>query len=482
MIEQNKLNELIKKGKYCSFCKVCNIACPTWQVSGREEEGPAGRLFLLQKWSEGTVNSGEIAQNILNCLQCGLCDKVCPAQLPLTKLFAQASKVLVRFAKKKNLKERFFNYVIQNNLKKHSVFYDFCQPVIALAQKVNKAAPHRFKKVSSWANEFPALELKPLRLGQPIKNDERESDSKPRILLFAGCIARRTLPGIARNTAQILQDAGCEVIFPAALTCCGVGQAKSGIYANANLKILQKLKFDYLVAICPSCLNAIKNIWPELAINAESKDYAKSLTSKAMDLSSFIVEYFNLEYINFTPEHEQTAPLFWHNPCRENRETLQNIKKLMDMWRVNLIDLSGRFPQDLTKSSSGQICCGKLPLAVKQAMQVKESTAFKIYTKTRSGDCSQNSRNLNSLIAKRARNKIIGNIAEHHGNGQGASQKTEQFRRELTGIITSCPRCVYSLRTAFDWQEDEICVKHISQLYLEKLKASIPSVKRDKQS
>lgn len=482
MIDQNKLNNLIKSCKYCSFCKACNNICPTWQVSGRDAEGPAGRLLLLQKWSQGNLTSREIAQNVLNCLQCGLCDKVCPARLSLTRLFAQASKVLAKFAKKKNLKERLFTYAIKNNLEQHPVFYDFCQPVIAITQRINGASPHRLKKVSNWANEFPAFGIKPFRLSQSIQNSQGGALHKPRILLFTGCVARRALPEIARDTAQILQDAGCEVISPAALTCCGNGRTKSGIFANANLRLLQKLKFDYLLAVCPSCLNAIKNTWPKLANSAESKEYAKSLSSKAVDLSSFIAEHFNLDYINFTPGSKRTSTLFWHNPCRETEEALQDINKLMDLWRINLTDLSGA-PSQSPAISSDHICCGKLSLAVKRTGPEPSNAVFNAHLgeSVNTAGCSENYEDLNRLIAKRTRNRIIGKIYENAAQDCALNPDSASSPKETSNIIiTSCPRCVYTLRAALNWQGDEVEVNHISKLYLEKLKASIPYVKPGK--
>lgn len=37
----------------CVHCGFCNATCPTYQLSGDENEGPRGRIYLIKQLLEG---------------------------------------------------------------------------------------------------------------------------------------------------------------------------------------------------------------------------------------------------------------------------------------------------------------------------------------------------------------------------------------------------------------------------------------------
>ncbi|NPA49076.1 MAG: (Fe-S)-binding protein [Thermodesulfobacteria bacterium] len=67
----------------CARCGKCLPACPSFQATLRESFSPRGRVALAR---EGLSAS----RTFSHCLLCGACEAVCPNELPLLEIFAQA--------------------------------------------------------------------------------------------------------------------------------------------------------------------------------------------------------------------------------------------------------------------------------------------------------------------------------------------------------------------------------------------------------
>ena len=71
----------------CVRCGQCLTSCPTYVLSGREAEGPRGRVALARAVHDGVLPlTPELLQHESNCLICDACTAVCPAGVHMDPL------------------------------------------------------------------------------------------------------------------------------------------------------------------------------------------------------------------------------------------------------------------------------------------------------------------------------------------------------------------------------------------------------------
>src|SRR4051794_39977471 len=71
----------------CVRCGQCLTSCPTYVLSGREAEGPRGRVALARAVHDGVLPvTPDLLQHEMNCLICDACTAVCPAGVHMDPL------------------------------------------------------------------------------------------------------------------------------------------------------------------------------------------------------------------------------------------------------------------------------------------------------------------------------------------------------------------------------------------------------------
>lgn len=88
---------LVALTSQCVRCGLCLPHCPTYQLSPEEPESPRGRIALLAASANATLAwQPSIQQHIDQCLACGHCERVCPAQVPYRQLLIQGRAHLAK--------------------------------------------------------------------------------------------------------------------------------------------------------------------------------------------------------------------------------------------------------------------------------------------------------------------------------------------------------------------------------------------------
>jgi L-lactate dehydrogenase complex protein LldE len=139
--------------------------------------------------------------------------------------------------------------------------------------------------------------------------------------LFVTCLVDLARPSIGFATLKLLEDAGCEVIYPESQTCCGQPGYNSGareVSIELARKVLAEFRdCDYVVAPSGSCTGQIKVHYPHDLFNdtAEQADF-DALAAKTFELSDFLVNVLKVEKV----PGRFAGTVTYHDSCAGLRE------------------------------------------------------------------------------------------------------------------------------------------------------------------
>src|SRR5215217_3015566 len=100
----------------CIHCGLCLEACPTYVITGNENDGPRGRLYLMRAVAEGRLEktSNAFGTHIDRCLGCRACEQVCPAGVEYGQLLEASREVLLEAQPKCDPANRVLRFVLRH--------------------------------------------------------------------------------------------------------------------------------------------------------------------------------------------------------------------------------------------------------------------------------------------------------------------------------------------------------------------------------
>jgi L-lactate dehydrogenase complex protein LldE len=142
-----------------------------------------------------------------------------------------------------------------------------------------------------------------------------------RVGLFVTCLVDMLRPSIGMAALDLLEAAGCEVVVPAAQTCCGQPGYNSGDRKSARAlaeKLLDEFEAcDYLVAPSGSCSGMIRTHYPDLFSDSPGlAARAARLAAKTHELTDFLVNVVKIDRVPGSFEGTVT----YHDSCSGLRE------------------------------------------------------------------------------------------------------------------------------------------------------------------
>ena len=172
-----------------------------------------------------------------------------------------------------------------------------------------------------------------------------------RVGLFVTCLVDLMRPRIGLAALELLEKAGCEVIVPAAQTCCGQPGYNSGDRHAAQAlarKVLREFKdCDYVVVPSGSCGGMIKTHYPELLSELpELRAEVEWLIARTWELTDFLANVAKLDRVPGRFE----GTITYHDSCSGLRE--MNVKSQP---RALLAMMPG---VSLKEMSTPEQCCG----------------------------------------------------------------------------------------------------------------------------
>ena len=139
--------------------------------------------------------------------------------------------------------------------------------------------------------------------------------------LFVTGLVDLVRPRIGFAALELLENAGCEVVVPAAQTCCGQPGYNSGDRASA-LELARKVvaefeSCDYVVAPSGSCAGMIRTHYPDLFRDApEERAHAQRVCDKTYELSDFLTRVLKVAKV----AGRYDGAVTYHDSCAGLRE------------------------------------------------------------------------------------------------------------------------------------------------------------------
>src|ERR1043165_434199 len=224
----------------CIHCGLCLEACPTYVITGNENDGPRGRLYLMRAVAEGRLEntSSAFATHIDRCLGCRACEQVCPAGVEYGQLLEASREVLRESQPKSDLANKLLRFVLRHvwlSPARLRLFYTASRVFrdLGLARLLLKS---RLARLISPRAEFGLALLensKGIFHAKAQRRNERRKDQKT-VLMFRGCVGEGLFARVNRATERVLSANNFDVATPTEQVCCGALHAHAGDLEGAR--------------------------------------------------------------------------------------------------------------------------------------------------------------------------------------------------------------------------------------------------------
>ncbi len=225
----------------CIHCGLCLEACPTYVITGNENDGPRGRLYLMRAVAEGRLeNTSEAFRtHIDRCLGCRACEQVCPAGVEYGQLLEHSREELLQAQPKSDLTDKALRFALRHlwlSPARLRLFFGAARSFrdLGLARLLLKS--RLFSRRLTFA--LALLESsRPIFAKHKLKGYRRvQSDPSPDnvVLLFTGCVGEGLFARVNQATERVLRANGFNVQAPQEQVCCGALHAHAGDLEGAR--------------------------------------------------------------------------------------------------------------------------------------------------------------------------------------------------------------------------------------------------------
>ena len=231
---QNTLAAEEQKLLACIHCGLCLEACPTYVVTGDENDGPRGRLYLMRAVGEGRLSneSDSFKNHIDRCLGCRACEQVCPAGVQYGQLLEAARAEIITAHPPKGLTGALLSFALRRIWPRPArlrLFFATSRIMrdLGVARLLVRS---RLARLFSKRLEFAFALLDSSRpKGIPgFFGAKQTTEPRSSVFLFSGCVGEGLFNHVNRATERVLRANGFEVRTPQSQVCCGALHAHAG--------------------------------------------------------------------------------------------------------------------------------------------------------------------------------------------------------------------------------------------------------------
>lgn len=229
----------------CIHCGLCLGSCPTYQLTGDENNSPRGRLMHWRSINEGRLTPNEKTDFYTDeCVGCLACETACPAQVPYGEILHEVRRQRTEDGKRLP----WWINLLSKAVQMPALFDLSMMPMRVLRQGgfqskfVFPGKPPVLQTSAQYAREIMA-KVKP---------------TGPTVALLSGCLMEGMFREINFATIRVLAKHNVRVIVPEEQTCCGAflehtGSPGLGKLQNTNRSAFDSLKLDAVIANSAGC-------------------------------------------------------------------------------------------------------------------------------------------------------------------------------------------------------------------------------------
>jgi glycolate oxidase iron-sulfur subunit len=229
----------------CIHCGLCLEACPTYVITGDENDGPRGRLYLMRAVGEARLASDSQAfeRHIDRCLGCRACEQVCPAGVEYGQLLEAARGELLQAGPQRGFSYGLLRFVLKyvwlhaGRLKlafaAARLFRDAGLSQLLLNSGVAKLFSRRLEFGLALLESSSG---KLFKTEKPFTEKRCDQANGPRqnTMLFTGCVGEGLFSRVNDATIRVLSANSFVVEVPSEQVCCGALHAHAGDLEGAR--------------------------------------------------------------------------------------------------------------------------------------------------------------------------------------------------------------------------------------------------------
>ncbi|MDP9053724.1 MAG: heterodisulfide reductase-related iron-sulfur binding cluster [Acidobacteriota bacterium] len=287
----------------CVHCGLCLNACPTYRELGVEMDSPRGRIYQMVQVSEGQPIGDIYREHIDLCLACRGCESACPSGVQYGRLVEAARADIEANTRRPWLTRALRNFVFRKLLPSPTLLTTagavlYIYQVSGL-QKLLRASGvlQLFGSLGAREALAPAAEV-PFFFRQIGRVFPAEGERKYRVAMMAGCIANISFARLNEATVRVLRKNGCEVVIPAAQTCCGALHVHAGIRDQARILARRNIdavfadeaggNFDAIITNAAGCGSTLKEYDELFEHEPAYLEKARRFKSLVKDVTEFL--------------------------------------------------------------------------------------------------------------------------------------------------------------------------------------------------
>lgn len=339
------IRRLREEFEKCVNCGLCQAVCPTYFTEGNEGLTARGKILLLSAMATDSLQPSQaVAQIFDNCLTCYACQTVCPAGVKTEKLWTVTRDLLAGYSRSTKLKRTLFRTLLTND----GLFRQTVKTgALLLGTEEEKGGKlTRFAvPLHPKAPLVGHLQDDYLPAGNPIGS----------VALLLGCSGNLMVPNVVMATIKLLTAGGYRVLIPKGQTCCGAPAINNGDYQSAKVLAGKHIRLfldsgaDWVTSPDASCLVAMKHEYPALMV-----DNTNSVTrSEAERFSTLCTDVARLTAVSLSKGRLELGTLKRRVTIHDSCHATHIGDRVR--WREILNAINGI---ELAEMEESSLCCG----------------------------------------------------------------------------------------------------------------------------